>query len=301
MYPNCNEKPLAEDLCKPHEESFYSDRQEIINIFDWLKYEFERLNGAPVAPKKPNARKCIYPNCQASARECVPYFFPDGDDASQGQELFCKWHRDNWGSNYIHNPFEWCKSEYERINSRCAQATKKCEFPSCDHDQIIGENLCFDHALLLNYKTEPAPKKPKARKCLFCDNIMPFNSVGPCDECYGKTHKERGNEDRGPGDSILLEADSIVNGARATDYGDAVDSFKKIATVASILAGRELFPLECCLVLKAVKLVRESYKHKRDNLVDECGYAELENRIRTWMVDSGDENVDFNKTLERLL
>jgi hypothetical protein len=85
--------------------------------------------------------------------------------------------------------------------------------------------------------------------------------------------------------SILIEADEIVNGCRAADYGDAVESFQRIAALVSILANRPFTPLECCLVLKAVKLVRESNKHKRDNLVDESGYAEIENRIRTWMAE----------------
>jgi hypothetical protein len=83
--------------------------------------------------------------------------------------------------------------------------------------------------------------------------------------------------------SILQEADLIVNGERAVDYGDAIESFQKVSTMATLLANKEISPLDCCLVLKAVKLVRESYKHKRDNLVDECGYAEIENRIRTWI------------------
>ena len=81
-------------------------------------------------------------------------------------------------------------------------------------------------------------------------------------------------------ESILNEAESIVNGERAQDYGSAVESFGRIAQLASLLSGKELTAIDCCLVLKSVKLIRESFKHKRDNLVDECGYAELENRLR---------------------
>jgi hypothetical protein len=202
-------------MCSKHGELFQVTPMET-DLYDWLKYEFERLNGGPVAPK---VGKCIYPNCQAPARECVPYFFPDGDDASQGQELFCKWHRGEWGCSYTRNPFEWCKLEYERINTECVP-----------------------------------PGDPVFRGPEIC-------------ECR-------------PEDSILLEADSIVNGARATDYGDCIESFTKVSTMASIMANRALSPMECVLVLKAVKLVREAYKHKRDNLVDECGYTEIESRIQ---------------------
>ena len=80
--------------------------------------------------------------------------------------------------------------------------------------------------------------------------------------------------------SILSEAEEIVNGSRHSDYGDAKESFSRVATIASVMTGKELAPEDCCAVLMAVKLVRESFNHKRDNLVDLCGYAELMNRLK---------------------
>lgn len=80
--------------------------------------------------------------------------------------------------------------------------------------------------------------------------------------------------------SILAEAEDIVNGSRQSDYGDANESFSRIATIASVMIGKELSPEDCCAVMMAVKLVRESFAHKRDNLVDLCGYAELMNRLK---------------------
>ena len=80
--------------------------------------------------------------------------------------------------------------------------------------------------------------------------------------------------------SILSEAEEIVNGSRNSDYGDARESFGRVATIASVMTGKELAPEDCCAVLMAVKLVRESFAHKRDNLVDLCGYAELLNRLK---------------------
>lgn len=80
--------------------------------------------------------------------------------------------------------------------------------------------------------------------------------------------------------SILSEAEEIVNGSRHSDYGDAKESFSRIATIASVMTGKELSPDDCCAVMMAVKLVRESFNHKRDNLVDLCGYAELMNRLK---------------------
>ena len=79
--------------------------------------------------------------------------------------------------------------------------------------------------------------------------------------------------------SILAEAEDIVNGNRKSDYGDARESFSRIATIASVMTGKELSPEDCCAVMMAVKLVRESFAHKRDNLVDLCGYAHIMNEI----------------------
>ena len=125
-----------------------------------------------------------------------------------------------------------------------------------------------------------------------------------CDGCYfngnkcNEKHDERGicsSDEREDGrgvifvkyedaeennTSILSEAEEIVNGSRHSDYGDARESFSRVATIASVMTGKELAPEDCCAVLMAVKLVRESFAHKRDNLVDLCGYAELLNRLK---------------------
>ena len=79
--------------------------------------------------------------------------------------------------------------------------------------------------------------------------------------------------------SILSEAESILGGDRQSDYSDPVKNFDSIAKLASILNGRDMTDIECCNVMIAVKLIRERYKHKRDNLVDLCGYAEILNRL----------------------
>lgn len=81
-------------------------------------------------------------------------------------------------------------------------------------------------------------------------------------------------------ESILQEADRIVNGDRQADYSDPVENFKHIAAIASAILKKDLTSDDCCVVLMAVKLARESYKHKRDNLVDLAGYTEILHRIK---------------------
>lgn len=81
--------------------------------------------------------------------------------------------------------------------------------------------------------------------------------------------------------SILQTAETILNGDRQADYSDPVKNFENIAKLASIITGKELTPEECCVVLMCVKLIREGFKHKEDNLVDLAAYAEILNRIKS--------------------
>ena len=80
-------------------------------------------------------------------------------------------------------------------------------------------------------------------------------------------------------DSILLEAENLVNGERDDQYGDCVAQFERYAEIASLIGKNKLSPADIVNALIAVKLGREAYKHKRDNLTDLCGYAEIKNRI----------------------
>mgnify|MGYP000989356452 CR=1 FL=1 len=82
------------------------------------------------------------------------------------------------------------------------------------------------------------------------------------------------------GESILEEAMAILDGDRESDYGDPVANFNRIADIASSISRTKISPEQCVVVMMAVKLSREQYKHKRDNLVDLVAYAEILNRIR---------------------
>ena len=81
--------------------------------------------------------------------------------------------------------------------------------------------------------------------------------------------------------SIIQEADEIVNGNRQSDYGDAAYNFHRIANIVnSMYPQLGINAQQCCAVLMAVKLIREGFRHKRDNLVDLCGYAYIMNEIK---------------------
>lgn len=82
-------------------------------------------------------------------------------------------------------------------------------------------------------------------------------------------------------DSILIEADNILNGDRNEQYNDPNESFKVYAEILKATFGLELTPVEICKVQMAIKLGRLKYKYKRDSLVDLCGYSEILNRLES--------------------
>jgi hypothetical protein len=80
-------------------------------------------------------------------------------------------------------------------------------------------------------------------------------------------------------ESILLEANKVVNGDRNEQYGDAKEAFTIYSEICKSAFGLELSPDEICKVLMAVKLGRLKYKYKRDSIVDLCGYAEILSKL----------------------
>jgi hypothetical protein len=79
--------------------------------------------------------------------------------------------------------------------------------------------------------------------------------------------------------NILDKANEILSGSREVEYGDPVYNFKKISNMVYDMTNRYISPEDCCSVLMAVKLVRESYKHKEDNLIDLAAYAAIRQMI----------------------
>ncbi|OPZ24169.1 MAG: hypothetical protein BWZ02_02935 [Lentisphaerae bacterium ADurb.BinA184] len=82
-----------------------------------------------------------------------------------------------------------------------------------------------------------------------------------------------------PGETVLDEAIRITDGARQSDYGHPRDDFSRTALMwTGILGGRlrdgaEVTAGDVPLCMIAVKLARQSHRHKRDNLVDIAGYS----------------------------
>lgn len=90
---------------------------------------------------------------------------------------------------------------------------------------------------------------------------------------------EDGTELKNEIKSVLLEAESIVNGDRDVQYGDSLKAFTEYSNILETNFGIKLTPSEICKVQMAIKLGRLKYKYKRDSIVDLCGYAEILNRL----------------------
>lgn len=81
--------------------------------------------------------------------------------------------------------------------------------------------------------------------------------------------------------SILQEAEQIINGPRRADYGPAQESFQAIADVWSVQLRKKLRPgvvleaREIALMMVTLKALREGNQPKRDNCVDIAGYGSL--------------------------
>ncbi len=86
---------------------------------------------------------------------------------------------------------------------------------------------------------------------------------------------------------ILEEAKIIINGARREEYGSVTESFGKLAKMWSLILGAPVTQSQVCLCMIGLKMSRELNMHKRDNLVDLAGYAQLLSILE------GDEDVPF--------
>lgn len=75
--------------------------------------------------------------------------------------------------------------------------------------------------------------------------------------------------------NILRVADGIVNRRsqeKNRKYGEFVESMRRTAAIATLVGGREITPKDAYMVLVGLKLSRESFNHREDNLLDAVAY-----------------------------
>ena len=85
--------------------------------------------------------------------------------------------------------------------------------------------------------------------------------------------------------TVLEEAQALVYGDREKQYSHPAADYAKTAKIwtgillEKLLPGEEITPKEAVLMMAGMKISREVFKHKRDNLVDAAGYIACAERI----------------------
>ena len=93
---------------------------------------------------------------------------------------------------------------------------------------------------------------------------------------------------------ILQEAHKIVfdrKGHQAQTYGSFNECNRRVAALASVMCNKEITERDMFLILMALKLGREAFQHREDNLLDLVAYTAALNNWHNG-VEVGDGNVE---------
>ena len=91
--------------------------------------------------------------------------------------------------------------------------------------------------------------------------------------------------------NILQEADALINGDRNYTYDHPLDNFNRIKKGWEVILGIDITEEQVGLAMAWVKIARETYMHKRDNLTDGAGY------LGTIEMVIDERNLRANKTI----
>ena len=74
-------------------------------------------------------------------------------------------------------------------------------------------------------------------------------------------------------ETIFQEAERTITHDRQDQYGSPEDCFSDIAKGWAVILEVEVTPAQVAQCMIWLKVAREKYRHKRDNIVDLMGYA----------------------------
>ena len=74
---------------------------------------------------------------------------------------------------------------------------------------------------------------------------------------------------------VLEDASSLINGQRASDYGEPSESFNAIAEMWSAYTGHSIAASDVCHMMALLKIARLRNGAHRDSSNDACGYLAL--------------------------
>jgi len=73
-------------------------------------------------------------------------------------------------------------------------------------------------------------------------------------------------------EDMIREAIDLVNNDRQKDYDHPLDNFTRIAKIWSAVLDIDVTPEQVALCLVGVKIARQAYAPKEDNIIDGVGY-----------------------------
>ncbi|AVR76634.1 hypothetical protein SEA_COOG_48 [Mycobacterium phage Coog] len=80
-------------------------------------------------------------------------------------------------------------------------------------------------------------------------------------------------------ETVLQEAERLINGERQQQYGEATESFQRIANLWSAYKGVNITELDVVNMMVLLKVSRTQGAYHRDSYVDIAGYAGLGERL----------------------
>jgi len=79
--------------------------------------------------------------------------------------------------------------------------------------------------------------------------------------------------------AVLREAEALISGDRADQYGDAAQTYAAVALIWEALTGRPYTARDVLLMMAGMKLARQRHGVHRDSAVDLAGYAALAQEV----------------------
>lgn len=99
--------------------------------------------------------------------------------------------------------------------------------------------------------------------------------------------------------NILEEADNLINGDRAADYGDVSENFERIARMWGAYRGQYFDRHDVAQMMILVKVARQATGYHRDSNVDIAGYAALDEQCHDEVRERNRINESYQRYLEQ--
>ena len=136
-------------------------------------------------------------------------------------------------------------------------------------------------------------RKPSVMSCFAADELELIEPATPLSPWLDDVKAQEDLPEKFQRESVLQEAERLINGQRQSDYGHPIDNFTQTGRMWGAILNIPDTPAETVgLMMVAAKVSRETNVHKRDNLVDMAGYAGTVEKIVSRRAAGLDDDAD---------